>query len=159
MRIFSCYSQAADTMTPITFEKNGKTCDIRPVVDEYDQPDPNLTLVAALNNLNDSTLQGLIRKITPMGGENSDVPTGEQFSSVYQTFFKVKNLRDKLIRPPLEVNSNRSLGTFMSRGETAPDEVVIEAFDSSAVGPANLNIDPAILKNGAAKFAITDKQR
>lgn len=153
MRIFSCYSQAAETMTPITFEKNGKTCAIKPVVDEYDQPDPNLTLVAALNNLNESTMQGLIRKIAPMGGGNSDVLTGEQFSSVFQTFFKVKNLRDKLTRPPLEINSNKSLAGFMSRGEAAPDEVVIAAFDSSADCSANLNIDPAILKNGVAQFA------
>ena len=153
MRIFSCYHQAAETMTPITFEKNGKPCAITPVADEYDQPDPNLTLVAALNNLNESTMQGLVRKIASMGGGNNDVLSGEQFSSVYQTFFKVKSLRDKLTRPSLEVNSNKSLASFMSRSETAPDEVVIEAFDSSAVCPANLNIDPAILKNGVAQFA------
>lgn len=153
MRIFSCFNQAAETMTPISFEKNGKPCAITPVVDEYDQPDPNLTLVAALNNLNESTMQELVRKIASIGGGNNDVISGERFSIVYQTFFKVKSLRDKLTRPPLEVNTNKSLATFMRRGETAPDEVVIEAFDSSAVCSANLNIDPAILKNGVAHFA------
>ncbi|CAB1063360.1 hypothetical protein D1BOALGB6SA_8143 [Olavius sp. associated proteobacterium Delta 1] len=153
MRIFSCYNQAAETLTPITFEKNGKECSLPPIVDEFNQPDPNLTLVAALNNLSESTMQGLVRKVAPMDAGNNDEYSEEQYSSVYQTFFKVKSLRDKLIKPPLEVNSNKSLAMFMNQGETAPDEIVIENFDNSTARRANLNSDPAVLKHGVAQFA------
>jgi len=153
LRIFSCYNQAAETLTSITFEKNGKQCALPPIVDEFDQPDPNLTLLAALNNLNESTMQGLVRKVAPMAGGNNEDYSEEQYSSVYQTFFKVKSLREKLTRPPLEVNGNKSLAMFLSQGETAPDEIVIEDSDSASARQANINLDPETLKNGVAQFA------
>ncbi|UCD79275.1 MAG: hypothetical protein JSW26_28400, partial [Desulfobacterales bacterium] len=153
LRIFSCFNQAAETLSPITFEKSGKQCSLMPVVDEYDQPDPNLTLLAALNNFDDAAMQELVRKVAPIAGGNHDEYSEHNHSGVYQTLFKVKNLREKLIRPPLEVNSNNSLAMFMSRGETAPDDIVIEEFDSSSAGPSTLDIDPATLKNGVGQFA------
>jgi len=152
LRIFSCFNEAAETLSPITFERNDKPCALVPVVDEYDQPDPNLTLVAALNHFDETTMQQLVRKVAPMSGGNDDTGSDQRFSNVYQTLFKVKNLREKLIRPPLEVNCNRSLAMFMSRSETAPEEIVIKEFDRSA-GYAALDIDPAALKNAVAQFA------
>jgi len=153
MRILSCFNQAAENLTPITFERNGKQRSLVPIADEYGQLDPNLTLVAALNNLDESTMQGLVRKVASMAGGNNDDFSEERYSVIYQTFFKVKNLRDKLTKPPLEVNGNKSLVRFMSQGETAPDEVLHAEFAGGSVGQANLNIDPAILKNGVAQFA------
>ncbi|MEJ2164689.1 MAG: hypothetical protein P8X90_04110 [Desulfobacterales bacterium] len=152
LRIFSCFHQAAETSSPITFERNDKPCSLVPIVDEYGQPDPNLTLVAALNYFDETTMQELVRKVAPMAGGNHDAGSDQRFSNVYQTLFKVKNLREKLIRPPLEFNSNRSLAMFMCRGETAPDEIVIKEFDRSA-GFAAFDIDPATLKNAVAQFA------
>ncbi len=153
LRIFSCFNQAAETLSPITFEKSDKQCSLMPIVDEFDQPDPNLTLLAALNNLDETTMQQLVRKVAPVAGRNSDEFSEQPHSSVYQTVFKVKNLREKLMRPPLEVNSNNSLAMFMSRGETAPHEIVVKEYDSSSAGPSASNIDPATLKTGVAQFA------
>jgi len=153
LRIFSCYNQAAETLTPITFDKIGKPCALMPQADEYDQPDPNLTLLAALNDMDETTMQGLVRKVAPMAGGNHNAVSEEQYSHVYQTIFKVKTLREKLIRPPLEVNCNNSLAGYMNQGETAPDDVVIQEFDSSSAGFSNQEIDPMALKNGVAQFA------
>jgi len=155
LRIFSCYNQAAEALTPISFEKNGKQRSLMPIANEYDQPDPNLTLLAALNDLTETSMQGLVRKVAPLAGGNNVEHSEEHCSRVYQTIFKVKNLREKLIRPSLEVNSDNSLAMFMSQGETAPDEVVIEEFDSSPAHHLSLDIDPAALKNGVAQFAKT----
>jgi len=153
LRIFSCYNQAAETLTPITFDKNGKPCSLMPQTDEFGQPDPNLTLLAALNDMDENTMQGLVRKVAPMAGGNNNAVSEEQYSHVYQTIFKIKALREKLIRPPLEVNCNNSLAAYMNQGKTAPDDVVIQEFDSSSAGLVNQEIDPAAVKNGVAQFA------
>jgi hypothetical protein len=153
LRIFSSFNQAAETMSALTFEKGGKQYSLMPVVDEYGQPDPNLTLLAALNNLDDAAMLVLVGKVAPIAGENHDEYAERRYSAVYPTLFKVKNLREKLIRPPLEVNSNNSLAGFMSRGETAPDDIVMETFDSSTAERSLLDIDPATLKNDVGQFA------
>lgn len=153
LRIFSCFNQAAETVSPISYEKSDNQYALMPIVDEFDQPDPNLTLLAAVNNLNETTMQELVRKVAPMAGGNPAEYSEQPCSSVYQNIFKVKNLREKLVRPPLEVNSNNSLVMFMSRGETAPNEIVIQEFDASSAGPSTSDIDPATLKTGVAQFA------
>jgi hypothetical protein len=153
LRIFSCFSQAADTRNPITFIKGGKPCSLPPIVDEHDRPDPNLTLLAALNQLNEATMGGLVRKVAPMAGGTADDDGDAQHSRVYPLFFKVKGLRGKLTRPPVEVNTNSTLARFMSQGETAPDDVVFENVDSSSARRAGADLDPVALKKRVAPFA------
>jgi hypothetical protein len=153
LRVFSCFNQAAETLSPISFEKSDKQCSLMPIVDEFDQPDPNLTLLAALNNLNETTMQELVRKVAPMAGGNPAEYSEQPHSGVYQTIFKVNNLREKLMRPPLEVNSNNSLAMFMSRGETAPNEIVVKEYDGTSAGHSTSDNDPATLKAGVAQFA------
>ena len=153
LRIFSCYNQAVETQSPISYERKGIQHSLMPVVDEYDQPDPNLTILAALNDLNETTMQGLVHKVALMDDRNDGNYSEERLSSVYQTLFKIKNLQEKLIKPPLEVNTNNSIAMFMSQGETVPDEVVIAEFDTRSVSHLSADIDTTILKNAVAQFA------
>jgi len=153
LRIFSCYHQAAENLTPITFEKNGRQCSLMPVVDEHDQPDPNLTLLAALNDLNAATMRDLVQKVAPLAGDRQGDNSDEQYPSVFKTIFKVNSLREKLIKPLLEVNANGSLAKYMIQGETAPDEIVIQEFDRNTAIRSDFEVDPQKLKNEVAQFA------
>ena len=153
LRIFSCYNQAAENLTPISYEKNGNECSLMPISNEYEQPDPNLTLLAALNDMDETAMQDLVSKLAPMINEGGVPGSLEQGANVYSTIFQVKTLRQKLIRPPLEVNSNASLASYMIQGEAAPDDIVIQPFDSSSAIAANMEIEPAAIKNGVAQFA------
>ena len=75
------------------------------VVDEYGLANPNLTLLAATNNVKPEAVQNLVYKIKPMifGPE----PTKElaNFTTVYDAFSAFKKLREQLIKPPIEVNN------------------------------------------------------
>jgi len=78
------------------------------MVNEFGQPDPNLTLLAGLNNLGAENIEGLVQKISglmaqPNAGELS------HYATVYDSIFAFKKLREQLIKPPVEVNTIRWL--------------------------------------------------
>lgn len=75
------------------------------VFDEYGKPDANLTMLAAINRINQKTIQGLIRKVNSM----MDQPALEQHPNVYNALFSFKKLKKQLVKPPLEINNVRWL--------------------------------------------------
>ena len=105
LNIISRYAHAIKTNTPIVFEIEGKPFSIHPVMDEKKQPDPNLTLVAGLNNLRPEQMQTLVLKVDSWMKRAVKAGDGKRFSSVYNAFFGVKSLKEKLIKPPLEINN------------------------------------------------------
>jgi len=105
LNIISRYAHAIKTNTPIVFEIEGKPFSIHPVIDEKKQPDPNLTLVAGLNNLSPEQIQTLVLKVDSWMKRAVKAGDGKRFSSVYNAFFGVKSLKEKLIKPPLEINN------------------------------------------------------
>ncbi len=105
LNIVSRYAHAIKTNTPIVFEIEGKSFSIQPVMDEKKQPDPNLTLVAGLNSLNSEQMQTLILKVDSWMKRAAKEGEGRRFAGVYNAFFGVKSLKEKLIKPPLEINN------------------------------------------------------
>jgi len=105
LNIISRYTHAIKTNTPIAFEIEGKPFSIQPVIDEKKQPDPNLTLVAGLNSLSPEQMKALILKVHSWMKRGIQEGDGQRFASVYNAFFGVKSLKEKLIKPPLEVNN------------------------------------------------------
>jgi hypothetical protein len=105
LNIVSRYAHAIKTNTPIVFEIEGRPFSIQPILDEKKQPDPNLTLVAGINNLNPEQMQALISKVDAWLKQAVKAGNSQPFASVYNAFFGVKSLKDKLIRPPLEINN------------------------------------------------------
>ncbi|MDF1578444.1 MAG: hypothetical protein P1P81_08405 [Desulfobulbales bacterium] len=75
------------------------------VHDEYGQPNVNLTMLAATNNVKSAALQNLVNKIKPMM-LNSD-PTSElsRFTTVYDVILASKSYRKQLKKMPIEVNN------------------------------------------------------
>ena len=79
------------------------------VLDEKNKPDPNLTLVAGLNGLRPEAMQALVKKIDAWMQQRAAKRTGHHYTSTFNAIFGVKSLSQKLMKPPIEVNSVRWL--------------------------------------------------
>jgi len=107
IRVISCYRQAAEKSTPITFTRGGNSMQLPPVHDERSLPDPNLTLLAAVNDLSAETLQDVVGKVAALMQRPEGAALRRQAPNIYQALFAIKSLREKFQRPPLEINSDR----------------------------------------------------
>lgn len=92
------------------------------VYDETSQPDPNLTMLAAYNNVPTKAIQDLALKVNQqMQQAKPDSPLAKCVS-VFEAIFHFKKLREQLRRPPLEINNAK----WLLVGE---DERVVAAED------------------------------
>ena len=97
--IFSQFNKAIENETPIVFDNDEEEqISINPICDENNQPDFNLTLVAAINGLSDVTMNELVQKIAVIQGLSDEQGPASHHSDVYQTIFKIGNFGQKLIR-------------------------------------------------------------
>jgi hypothetical protein len=139
LRVLSCYRPAAEKNSPITYSRNGKPMQLTAVRDDQGQPDPNLTMLAAVNDLSTGAMEDMVRKVSTFMQRPENARLRRQFPNVYQTFFAIKSLRDKLQRPPIEVNANRRKST-----DTPGDEPAWGggAEWAGATGPAAATLGP-----------------
>jgi hypothetical protein len=119
LRVLSCYRPAAEKNSPITYSRNGKPMQLTAVRDDQGQPDPNLTMLAAVNDLSAGAMEDMVRKVSAFMQRPENARLRRQFPNVYQTFFAIKSLRDKLQRPPIEVNASRRKSTDTPGDEPA----------------------------------------
>jgi hypothetical protein len=105
LHIISHYKQALKTSDPIVFENRGKRVHLPLVYDEQNQPDLNLILLAGLNGLTPKASERLVRQVSAWLQQSEQSATGDQYIGVYNAIFRVKNLKDKLIKPPIEINN------------------------------------------------------
>jgi len=79
------------------------------VFNENDQPDPNLTMLARLNRITPDKMRGLVKKMDSLIKEAEDDSPLKYMSCLYEAIFAFKDLRNRLVRPPLEINNVRWL--------------------------------------------------
>jgi hypothetical protein len=75
------------------------------VLDEYGQPNINLTVLAATNRVKPATLQMLIHQIKPMMFGTTAKASLNSFTTVYDVIIASKQYREKLKKMPIEVNN------------------------------------------------------
>ena len=119
LRVLSCYRTAAEKNTPITYSRDGNPMQITAVRDDQGLPDPNLTMLAAVNDLSAGAMQDMVRKVSAFMQRPENARLRRQFPNIYQTFFAIKGLRDKLQRPPIEVNASGRKSADTPANETA----------------------------------------
>jgi hypothetical protein len=105
LHIISHYRQALKTNEPIVFEKEGRQITLPLVHDEQNQPDLNLILLAGLNGLTPKASERLVRQVAAWMQQSDKAPTSDRYIGIYNTVFRLKNLKEKLIRPPIEINN------------------------------------------------------
>lgn len=101
LSIFARYNQAFQMSSPITFKKDGREVTLPLIRDEKGQPDPNLTMLAGLNDLSPRKAKEMVQKVDSWMKSAG----GDKFATVYDAVFAVQSLQRRLIRPPIEVNN------------------------------------------------------
>ena len=135
LHIISHYKQALKTNEPIVFQKEGRHITLPLVYDEQNQPDLNLILLAGLNGLTPRASERLVRQVAAWMKESQKTSASDQYIGIYNTVFRLKNLKDKLIRPPIEINNIKWLKVdggqkvaLKGSGEDAEDDFVPQAI-------------------------------
>ncbi|MCP4351019.1 MAG: hypothetical protein GY795_36595 [Desulfobacterales bacterium] len=105
LHILSRYNHAFKTDSPIGFGRNGSRISLPLVYDEKGHPDPNLTLLSGLNGMNQERMRDIVSKVDSWVNRSAWISPGDQHISVYNAIFRIKNFKDKLIRPPIEMNN------------------------------------------------------
>lgn len=107
--IIAKYRKALRKAEDIELKTNGETYKLAIMKDEKGLPDPNLTMLAGLNAIQSEAMQKLVQKVQNWIKE-SDTSTGaHRYAGIYDAVAGVKNLRQKLILPPIELNNLRWL--------------------------------------------------
>jgi hypothetical protein len=160
LRVISCYNYAVANDSAIEFVKDDQKYSLLPICDESNQPDPNLTLVAALNDLSTDSMQDLVQKVNNLikAGKLSLSP--DQPANVYHAMFRIKSLQQKLVRPPIEINSDTSTAAQSGqKTETAGGAAAQSGTPGTGEQPSvatahgiGPTIDPGIVKARVAKF-------
>ena len=120
MRIVSCFNKAVQDDAPIEYVKNDQKVSLDLIFNESQQPDPNLTQLAALNALSPQNMDEMIQRIVTLMQRPEFAKSGQQAANVYQAIFSIKSLRQRLIRPIIELNSERGpLSESVQKGRTA----------------------------------------
>ncbi|MFA6499386.1 MAG: hypothetical protein WCV64_08660 [Desulfurivibrionaceae bacterium] len=106
------------------------------VLDEYNLPNPNLTLLAAINRVKPAAIQKLVTEITPMlfGPEPKEALAG--FPTVFNAIFAFPKLNAQLSKPALEVNNIQRLmpgqtGAPDNRNQAILSRMVIANYGES----------------------------
>ena len=165
LRVISCYNHAVDNDSAIEYVKDDQKYSLLPVSNELNQPDPNLTLVAALNNLSADAMGKLVQKVNNLIKAGKLPVPPDQSANVYHAIFRIKSLRQKLVKPPIEIGGNTTKASQMAEQsgqktdtaggeEPPPDPPPAEEQPSAdAVEDTGQTIDPGIVKARVAQFA------
>ena len=146
LKIIARFNQAVENKSPIDFTKDDSPQSLLPIFNELSQPDPNLTMVAAVNDLDPSALTGLVQKLAA----KTD-PTASGFS-IFQRLFKTKHLQHRLKKPPLEIESDWTAFLQLNQKGTAIGGVEGKVPKNMITERTHLEKDPSVLKDGVARF-------
>ena len=160
LRLISCYNYAAENDTVIEFVKDDQKYTLAPIRNESNQPDPNLTQVAALNDLNSDNMQDLVQKVSNLIKAGKLPISQNQPTNIYQAIFRIKSLRQKLIKPPIEINGDMSTTEQSVQKTATAGGTGLQSGAPGAGGQSSVpgtqgvgySIDPGIVKARVAKF-------
>lgn len=103
--IISRYEKAHKTNSPIVFNVNGKQISLVLARNERNLPDANLTLLAGLNGLKPQTMTQLAKKVDVWMQRTDNKISVNPYTSTYSAITGIKKFKEKLIPPPIEMNS------------------------------------------------------
>jgi hypothetical protein len=107
LRVLSCFRGASEKGGSITFSLGGETQSLKPVRDEKGQPDPNLTLLAAVNRLPAESMEEIVRKVAALMQRPEGAALRQRTPNLYQALFAIKSVSARLRRAPIEINASR----------------------------------------------------
>lgn len=103
--ILAAYHQALTTKGTVYFIKNSIKTPLTVIYDENSRPCPNLTMLSGLNDVPPETLNAFVNKVDAWMRRPESQALRKQFSSIYSALFGIRKLKEKLKRPPFEINN------------------------------------------------------
>lgn len=107
LRVLSCFRSAIEKGSPITFTLGAEPHSLSPVRDEKGQPDPNLTLLAAVNRQPGDAIEEIVGKVAALMQRPEGAQLKRRFPNVYQALFAIKSVSARLQKAPIEINPAR----------------------------------------------------
>jgi hypothetical protein len=109
MNIIARFNHAADEGATLGFRYKGRTIGVPVIRDSKGYPDPNLTLVAALNGLSAVNARELVKQAaafeTLQTAMDASASGDRSASTEYNQIFNVRSLRSQIIKPLVEINN------------------------------------------------------
>jgi hypothetical protein len=106
------------------------------VFDAHRRPDANLTMLAGVNRMTVASVQALAHKVSLRIHQADEDSPLHRYANVYEAMFAFKNLKERLIRPPIEINNVRWLiaetdEEVIGREKAAVGRLVMEKLGGS----------------------------
>jgi hypothetical protein len=141
LKIIARYHQALAKASPISFADDGTQIALPIMKDEKGSPDPNLTLLAGLNQIPQEAMGTLVKEVRNWLKESEVSAGAHRYASVYDAIARVKNLRQKYLLPPIEMNSIRWLvadraGAKLPKAKAQMARLIAEEFEKSQMDQA-----------------------
>ena len=109
MNVLARYGMAVKDGSAIALHYYGRTFSLPLISDPTGRPDPNLTLMAALNGLSPINTRELIKQSQAFHKINLEAAgssaAAHPQTSWYDQIFEVRSLRSQIIKPPVEINN------------------------------------------------------
>ncbi|MFH1983439.1 MAG: hypothetical protein ABIL58_16465 [Pseudomonadota bacterium] len=134
LQIIAQYFEAVKSGGAIILTRGDRTLAFKPVTDELNSPDLNLTLLAILNNLKPQTIGGLVEKVNTIIRKQASSVSYDQQLNVYNFIFRIKKLRDRLIRPPIEANNLKWLVVDNESEQISKEKAQVARFAVDCAG-------------------------
>jgi len=106
MDVLSRYYQAVQRQKVFTVDLDGTHREIAITTDEQDQPDPNLTLFGALNNLSEGKLAMIVNRVIPAVREREKSESSEgELTPAAEILYGVDAIKKRMKIPPIKINT------------------------------------------------------
>ncbi|MGD8667148.1 MAG: hypothetical protein PVI58_14170 [Desulfobacterales bacterium] len=139
LQVLSGFNRAVEKKSAIVLIDQQRSYSQFPVYAQSHQPDANLTLLAAVNQLDQDAIAMLLVQATDqISADGKRLP-------IIDAIFKIKGLRQRLTRPPIQVAIDPA-----SRFQAAPG--AIGSDGDLQKNETELKADPSVLKDGVARL-------
>jgi hypothetical protein len=132
LEILSHFDQAVQSSTDIIYHLKDQSVALPVIKGLHDQADPNLTMVAALNQLSAADMEEINKRVTAYIEQHLTFSASKDKYNLFTVMFLIKDFKETFILPPLEINNTefRLTGSEIETSTTrARDKALKKTFD------------------------------
>ncbi len=162
LQYLAWYYYASQYQYSIDKSKMGAAHDNQIVIyNEFNRPDPNLTMLAGINRLTGDTAQLMVRRVYEMMQQPGKKKQMSKYDTVYSAIFAIKQFREQLLKPAVEVNSSQwqlvaKNESVFPKGAAQPSKVVAKICSASPEMAALIN--HSLFQEDPRDWQVTDLQ-
>jgi hypothetical protein len=155
-KILSGFRKARHSGAPILVGAPQKELTVPLINDENLFPDPNLTLMAGLNQLGPKAMGLLVEKVD-LWLRRKGRTSQKNYAGVYNAAVNLPKIRAKLIRPPVEMNNLKWLISETEEETVSQEKVYIAQLVMDTVGASPQKVVKMIKSVYGDDYAKIDK--